>query len=994
MPTAPTMQDALIRLTEFWAARGCLITQPMNTEVGAGTLNPATALRVLGPEPWRAAYVEPSVRPDDSRYGDNPNRLQTHTQFQVVLKPEPGDAQRLYLDSLAALGVDLAAHDVRFVEDDWASPALGAWGLGWEVWLDGLEITQFTYFQQSGGLVLDPVAVEITYGMERIMMALQGVAHFKDIAYAPGVPYGEAFGQAEYEMSRYYLDEADIGAVRGLFETYLGEARRTLAARLPVPAHSYVLKCSQAFNVLDARGAIGTTERARAFARMRGLAHQVAELWAERRAELGHPLGNAAARPVPAAAPADPPEITAPGTFALEIGTEELPPHEVARTAEHVARRLREGLEAAGLYAAASEIDSYGAPRRIIVVATGVEPREPDTEQVVKGPRLAAAYDGGGAPTKALLGFARAQGIDPADVGTVTVGGGEYAGFTRRVTGRPAARVLAELLPEIVAGLRADKNMRWNAPGLSFARPIRWLVALLDGHEVPFTVATLTAGRTSRDRDRAPLPVPSAAELVGTLRAAGVEPSAARRRDLIVTGARALAGQAGGTVDAAAEGALIEEIVNLAERPVGVLGSFDPAYLELPPQVLTTVMRKHQRYLPVRSADGALLPHFVAFADGDCDHDAVRAGNEAVLRARYEDASFFFAQDLRRTPEEMKRGLDRLTFADRLGSMADRSVRVDTIAEELAGRLELADAERETLSRAGELARFDLASAMVTELPALAGTMAREYARRAGEDPAVAEALYEMELPRSSGDAPPPGAVGAVLAAADRLDLLAGLFAVGAAPTGGSDPFGLRRAALALTAILRAHPRLAPITVGAGLAVAARHQPVPVPPEALAEAERFVARRLEQSLLDEGHPVAVVRAVLPHAGSPAHAERAAADLGGLLGDARFQRLTAALQRVLRILPDDAAPGYDSALFTERAEHRLHEAFTGVRGALPRRASLPEFTEAAFSLAHPIDLYFDEVMVMDEDPVLRANRLGLLASVRELVGGVLDWRETP
>ncbi|MFC7566383.1 glycine--tRNA ligase [Actinomadura namibiensis] len=986
------MQDALTRLTDHWTARGCLVAQPMNTEVGAGTLNPATALRVLGPEPWRVAYVEPSVRPDDSRYGDNPNRLQTHTQYQVILKPEPGDAQELYLSSLEALGINLAAHDVRFVEDDWASPALGAWGLGWEVWLDGMEITQFTYFQQSGGLTLDPVSVEITYGMERILMALQGVRHFKDVAYAPGVTYGEAFGQAEYEMSRYYLDDADIDANRSLFETYAAEARRMLDARLPVPAHSYVLKCSHAFNVLDARGAIGTTERARAFARMRGLAHEVAGLWAERRAELGHPLGDAATRPAAGAAPAALPEIDAPGTFALEIGVEELPPHEVGRTAGHVTERLRDALEAAGLLPDEAVIDTYATPRRIIVVAAGVEPREPDTEQVVKGPRLAAAYDADGRPTKALLGFARGQGVDPAEVRAVTVGGGEYAGYVRHVTGRPAARVLAEALPRIVAGLRAEKNMRWNAPGLSFARPIRWLLALLDEHEIPFTVAGMTAGRTTYGHRRDARAVASAAELVATLRAAGVEPDPAERRRRVIASATGPARRAGGAVDFAAESALVEEIVNLVEEPVAVLGAFEEGYLELPPEILTTVMKKHQRYLPVRSPSGALLPAFVTVANGACDHDTVRAGNEAVLRARYEDASFFFAQDLRRSPEQIKRGLERLTFADRLGSMADRAGRIDGIAEELAARLDLTDAERETLSRAGELARFDLASAMVIELPGLAGTMAREYARRAGEPPAVADALYEMELPRSSGDAPPSGIVGAVLSVADRLDLLAGLFAVGSAPSGGSDPFGLRRAALGLTAVLRAHPRLAPITVEDGLAVAARHQPVEVAPQTLAEAARFVARRFEQTLLDEGHAVAVVRAVLPHAGSPAHAERAAADLAKLRDDARFQRLSAALQRVLRILPPDAEPGYDPALFTDRAEHRLHEAYQRVRAALPGRPALPEFTEAASALAHPVDLYFDAVMVMDEDPALRANRLGLLASIRALVGGVLDWRE--
>ncbi|MGI5321743.1 glycine--tRNA ligase [Actinomadura nitritigenes] len=995
------MQDALIRLTAHWAGHGCLVGQPMNTEVGAGTLNPNTALRVLGPEPWRVAYVEPSVRPDDSRYGDNPNRLQTHTQFQVILKPEPGDAQELYLGSLAALGVDLRAHDVRFVEDDWASPALGAWGLGWEVWLDGLEITQFTYFQQSGGIALDPVSVEITYGMERILMALQGVSHFKDIAYAPGISYGEAFGQAEYEMSRYYLDDADIAANRGLFETYASEARRMLDARLPVPAHSCVLKCSHAFNVLDARGAIGTAERARAFARMRGLAHEVAALWAERRAELGHPLGDALAdasgRRTAARAPAEetapPGEIGAPAAFALEIGVEELPPSEVRPAAEAVAERLRGGLEEAGLLTDASEVETFSTPRRLIVVVRDVEPRSPDTEEVVKGPRLAAAYDASGEPTRALLGFARGQGIDAADVREVNVGGKQYAAYIRKVAGKPAADVLAGLLPEIVSGLRAGKNMRWNLPGLSFARPVRRVLALLDDRRI--AVDGLDRGTTTdvhRTAEPSRVPVPDASSLIGVLREHGIEPDPARRRARIIEDARDLAARYGGTVDFGAEQALVEEIVDLVEEPVAILGSFDAAYLDLPEAILTTVMRRHQRYLPVRGPSGGLLPHFVTVANGECDRDVVRAGNEAVVRARYEDAAFFFRQDLRRTPDEIRRGLDRLTFTERLGSMADRSARIAAIAEGVADRADLGGDERAHLARAAELAKFDLASSMVIELPGLAGTMAREYARRAGEDTAVAEALYEMELPRSAGDALPATAAGAVLAAADRLDLLAGLFAAGAAPTGGSDPFGLRRAALGLTAILRAVPRLAPLTVGEGLAIAARHQPVEVPPDALAEAERFTARRLEQSLLDEGLPIPVVRAVRPLAGAPARAARAASDLVGLLRTDEFARLTTALQRVLRIVPEGTEAGYDPALFAEPAEGRLAEAFARVRDGLAARPALPEFAAAAAGLPGPIDAYFDDVMVMDRDPRLRANRLGLLAAIRDLVAPLLDWRE--
>jgi glycyl-tRNA synthetase len=493
-----SMQEALLALTRYWTERGCGLAQPMNTEVGAGTMNPATFLRVLGPEPWRVAYVEPSVRPDDARYGENPNRLQTHTQFQVILKPEPGNSQELYLGSLAALGIDVDAHDVRFVEDNWASPALGAWGLGWEVWLDGLEITQFTYFQQAGGIALTPVSVEITYGMERILMALQRVSHFKDIRYTPGgVSYGEIFGQAEYEMSRYYLDEADVAANRSLLDLYENEASRMLAARLPIPAYSYVLKCSHTFNVLDARGAVSPTDRARVFARIRRLASGVARLWVERREELGYPFGISQEPPVPVAATLRP-APGEPATLVLEIGVEELPAAEVTAGASALQKLLAERLAASRLDH--GPVTAFGTPRRLVAVVPDVAPRQDDRDVQARGPRVQAAYAADGTPTKAAIGFARAQEVPVTELGRVEVGGVEYAAVSRRETGRPAAEILTELLPGVVSALPADSNMRWDAPGLAYVRPIRWLLALLADTVLPFTVSSLASGRVTRIR--------------------------------------------------------------------------------------------------------------------------------------------------------------------------------------------------------------------------------------------------------------------------------------------------------------------------------------------------------------------------------------------------------------------------------------------------------------------------------------------------------------
>lgn len=283
-------QEIILKLQSFWAEAGCLIGQPYDLEVGAGTFNPATFLRVLGPEPWRVAYVEPSRRPTDGRYGENPNRLQHYYQYQVIIKPSLTNIQDIYLESLVKLGINLQEHDIRFVEDDWESPTLGAWGLGWEVWLDGMEITQFTYFQQVGGIDLHPVSVELTYGLERIAMYLQGKDSVFDLVWAGDVTYGDVHHQSEVEGSTYNFEVADVDLLLKLFEQYETEANRIMDADLVLPAYDYVIKCSHTFNLLEARGAISVTERTGYIARVRNLARRCARAYLEQREKMGFPL--------------------------------------------------------------------------------------------------------------------------------------------------------------------------------------------------------------------------------------------------------------------------------------------------------------------------------------------------------------------------------------------------------------------------------------------------------------------------------------------------------------------------------------------------------------------------------------------------------------------------------------------------------------------------------------------------------------------------------
>ena len=283
-------QDIIATLNNYWASRGCVVMQPYDMEVGAGTFHPATLLRALGPEPWKTAYVQPSRRPTDGRYGENPNRLQHYYQYQVIIKPSPKDIQNMYLESLKQFGLNLLEHDIRFVEDDWESPTLGAWGLGWEVWLDGMEITQFTYFQQAGSIDLKPITVEVTYGLERIAMYLQKVDSVYDIRWNKQVTYGQIFQQAEREFSAFNFEEANVGDLVNAFDNYERDAHDLVAKNLVLPAYDYCLKCSHTFNLLDARKAISVAERTRYIGRIRQIARAVARAYVAQREEMGYPL--------------------------------------------------------------------------------------------------------------------------------------------------------------------------------------------------------------------------------------------------------------------------------------------------------------------------------------------------------------------------------------------------------------------------------------------------------------------------------------------------------------------------------------------------------------------------------------------------------------------------------------------------------------------------------------------------------------------------------
>lgn len=989
-------QSIIMTLQHYWAEQGCLIWQPYYTQVGAGTLNPATALRVLGPEPWRVGYVEPSIRPDDGRYGENPNRMQMHYQFQVILKPDPGNPQEIYLNSLQALGIDPRLHDIRFVEDNWESPALGAWGLGWEVWLDGQEITQFTYFQQSGGQLLDPVSVEITYGLERIAIALQRVNSFRDIQWSPTLTDGDVNLLAEQEHSRYYFEVASVERLRQMYDLFEAEAEACLAQKLVLPAHDYVLKCSHTFNVLDTRGAIGVTERQAFFGRMRELSRRVAEAyleqrqrleypWLERQAQVGKMQGE---KKTPSSPLTAIPAPQSPAPLLLEIGTEELPVGDLNAAMEQLRQRFPLLLDE--LHLEHSEVQVMGTPRRLVVWVANLSPRQPDLEQVIKGPPASRAFNADGTPTPAAQGFARSKSVALSELQIRELDGGLYAVAILRQEGRPTPLVLAQALPSLIGALRFEKSMRWNNTNVFFSRPIRWLLALYGDQLIPFEFAGVCSANTTRGlRFHQPeeITIHKPEDYFAALSAQGIILDSDARQRQIITQLNNLAAEVGG--EAPPDQALLDEVTNLVEAPQPLRGAFDASHLNLPQEVLISVMKKHQRYFPIQK-NGKLLPYFIAVRNGDGQGlDLVKEGNEHVIRARFADAAYFIREDIKRPLEAYLPRLKTLMFQVKLGSMLDKVQRMCALVEGLAPMLGLDDSQTAIARRAAELSKADLATNMVVEMTSLQGVMGRYYALNSGESQAVADAIYEHYLPRFAGDETPRTLPGLLVGVADRLDSLAGLFAAGLAPTGNKDPFAQRRAALGLVQnliIWQLDFDLRP-----ALNLAAAQLPIPAAQESKSAALTFILERLRNTFLEQGWRYDVVDAVLAAQGTnPARAAQAVKELSEWVARPDWNTILPAYARCVRITRDleQIYPVFPER-FIEAAEKQLYSALRASQATPRRPGSVQDFLQAFLPMIPAINTFFDQVLVMTEDEDLRNNRLGLLQNIAALADGVAE-----
>jgi glycyl-tRNA synthetase len=922
----------------------------------------------------------------------------------VILKPDPGDPQELYLRSLEALGIDPLKHDIRFVEDNWEQPALGAWGLGWEVWMDGLEITQFTYFQQAGGQNLDPVSVEVTYGLERILMAIQGVTHFADIQWDDRRTYGDVNLVAEQQHSRYYFEVADVEQLRQMFDGYEAEAKRALQAGLTLPAYDQLLKCSHTFNVLDTRGSVGVTERAAYFGRMRKLARAVAESYSQEREEAGHPWLEPEREPQ--AEPSDDSDAGSgpdqPATFVLELGTEELPDSDLKGALEQLERSVEIMLADARLEHGSIQI--MGTPRRLIALVEDLAPHQSSSNRLLKGPPWDKAFDVDGKPTPAGMGFASSSGVEAGDLKEQEMDGGIYAVAQVSEESGPARLALPEALPGMIAGLRFDRAMRWESTGTTFSRPIRWLLAIHGEHVVSFEYGGLRSGRTTRGLRRSgkiELQIQDAEAFPKALEAEGIIVDPELRRSEIQKQIEDLSGEVSGSISQDED--LLQEVANLVEAPQALLGKFDDEFLDLPRDVLIAVMKVHQRYFPLES-DGRLLPNFIVVTNGRRDStDVVISGNEQVIRARFADAKYFVARDLEQPLESYIEKLDTLTFQTDLGSMLDKTHRLEGLTATLAEHFNLSEKDGQTAVRAAQLCKADLATLMVVDMTSLQGSMGRYYAEKSDESGIVAQAIFEHYLPRASGDQVPSTEPGTTLSLADRLDSLMGLFSVGIQPTGTRDPFGLRRSAVGLVQILVEKDLSLDLSTALGWAWDGFERGGKA--DALSKCLAFIVRRQRQLLLDQGRPHDVVAAVLEEQGSdPVGASKAVDELHQWISRENWIAMLQAYSRCARITRDlEGDYEFDEARMEEASTRDLYEAVITAEtvdrdpGSVDRDpgsvnrdpGSVNAFLTAFEPMIPAIDRFFDDVMVMAEDRALRENRLALLQRIVRLASGVAD-----
>ena len=981
------LQDLITKLNEFWSSYGVLIGQPYGLEVAAGTANPHTFFRVLGPEPFNVAYVEPCRRPADGMYGQNPNRLQYYFQYQVILKPAPRFNTYLYMDMLKHLGINPKDHDIRFIEDNWESPSLGAWGVGWEIWLDGMEITQYTYFQQVGGVDLEVPALEITLGLERLAMYLQGVDHYKDIMWNEHVTYEQLFTQHEYYQSLYNYKTASIKRLKTLYNTYYKEALAQLKKKNYWAAYDNMLKMSHVFNILDARGVITYNERVRRFKEMASIVKQVALLYLKERKQQNYPLKNT------------PPVEYTPttvefrdllnkkdkkslkeleektkSTYVLELGFEELPVDYLSDLSKVFSKSFINSVLAE--YGVSNkDIEIMITPQRIGFVV-------PDITKIVKrtrkitGPTKAVSYTKEGKPTQALKGFMKRYNLKEVDITWVERSGKQVAEVTLTEQIR-----LEDIINDIIdrfLKLIQVKHARWGSTQHTFIRPLRWIFSFLNNTPIKVEALGVTAENFTmapRHFDSLRINLYSAAEYLYFLKKFNIYPAPEQRQKLIVDVVSTYVPKK------SINKSVVEENVFITESPVPVVEQLPSKYTKLVYELIDAILRVNQRFITFKKQGDIFYTIVINKSKKQLEASKVRdrivRGYFKVAQARLEDGLFYYNRDLKTDLKEYRDQLKHIPFSALGGSLFNKVERVEKIVRSLLG-----DVEDSTATTVFELFKNDLATYLGREYPELEGIIGSAYAKEQGYKHSVYTVLRDYVRTK------PKTGLGYLLAVADQVDSIVVLAQeVNIAKLSTKDPYHIRKRIRRLIELLLIDNKQSvklDLKELVSLALEVAKKSGLRVEYSVEEIYSLILRRLEQYWVAKYQNTALVRGVVYNSNTNLRKKlQTLEEFLGLSPD-KLSNLLKTFKRVWNILKDQTVPStVDPQLLTLSYEKKLYNYINKLQ-AKP----ILEVRDIV-ELSKILEKFFETVFVLDPDQKLRNNRLALLGLLQRQLGRMLN-----
>jgi glycyl-tRNA synthetase len=933
--------------------------------------------------------------------------MHQYFQYQVILKPSPVNIQDLYLESLVAIGFDLSRHDIRFVHDDWEQPTLGAWGLGWEVWVDGMESSQFTYFQAMAELPLKPVTGELTYGLERLAMHLQKVDSFTQIKWNNELTYGDLYTQNEIEWSNYNFDVLDPDMMLKDFEDYAKEAKRLVSLNLPIPAYDFVLKCSHTFNLLDARGVISVSERARYIASIRDLAKLVAVSFLQGREKQKYPLLSKWQEYTPKTEPAQQEPMPAPSTkektdFLLEVGSEEIPASFVSIGLASFERQIKQLLDKEEL--SYSSIQTYGTPRRLAVLVKDLATKSQAKQSEKKGPAVTLAFDEKGMPTSIGQGFLKTLQLETISLDAITKGSypqieirkvkdTDYLFAKTETQSVEVGELLQKNLSQIILNIDFPKKMRWANFDISFARPIRWIIALLDDKILPVTVGPITSGRkSSGHRQLSPetFEIARASDYVEALRARNVIVDPKERLNEIVKQLQAIENET--KLSPLVKERVSHEVMHLVEKPFLTVGEFDTHFFKAPKEVLVSEMVEHQKYFPLADAAGKLQNKFVITCNVP-PTDSIRYGNRKVLSARLTDGVFLFEQDSKKPLISFNEKLKTVIFQKKLGTVWNKVERIEKLTALIHPYMP--QTPLALALDAAALCKADLATEMVGEFPELQGVMGSIYAKDQGKPEEVFLAIDEHWMPRGEKAPLPKTATGVLLSLADKIDTLVGFFAIDLKPTSSSDPYALRRQAIGVVRILLEHKLSLPLSKL--LQSALKIMPSDLQNASVVdEVLQFVQARAKGLLQDMGFAKDEIEACMAVRSDDFYDVLCRLQaLKAFKAQAHFTKLLEVHKRCSGQIAGKNGFTVSQSLPQEPAEKSLYEIVQAKKA--PYTAALGDKRyAAAFDLLADLQPalaeLFDKVKILDDREEIRSNRLALLQEVAALFSQIADFQK--